>query len=193
MLSPRESPCIRRGNGNGPRPLRTLHIPGARAALGRTREAGSEKPLAAQSARTSSCKCRRRRACQQERADHMEPARQPLHASHTNPIKALSLRSQVNRTYAELAAHYVVPPFCQRGRRERGTRRKSSRLSSSTGDGLSGSCASALLQPCRGQCGDRQPVDSPKRGAAIRRPSATPRICSKGRSPGEEGLAGRDL
>ncbi len=41
-----------------------------------TREAGSEKPLAAQSARTPSSKCRRRRARQQERADRMELARQ---------------------------------------------------------------------------------------------------------------------
>jgi hypothetical protein len=41
-----------------------------------SRETGSEKPLAARSARASSCKCRRRRARQQERADRVEPARQ---------------------------------------------------------------------------------------------------------------------
>jgi transposase len=55
-------------------------------------------------------------------------------------VEAYLYNPLVNRTYAEMAAHYDTAILPQRGRGVRGTRRKSSKRCSSWRDGSSGGC-----------------------------------------------------
>ena len=63
----------------------------------------------------------------------------------TAVIKACLYDPQVNRTYAEMAAHYGAAILPARPRRPRGTKRRRAGRCSSSSDGCSGGCVTGVL------------------------------------------------
>ena len=108
-------------------------------------------------------------------------------------IKACLYEPQVNRTHAEMAAHYGAAVLPAKPRRPR-DKAKVEALCLSSSAGSSAACAIAALQPRRAERGDRRAGQAAQRGVADPPARGDPPATARGvRSAGAQAAADRAL